>query len=213
MGLLVDCPLGAEIPDVPIDDCPESLGQIQKVILQRVSSAAGAKNEFVILTADPATLASWTPLLAAADGTKVVQSPYIQGPENEPGAARTFGGGNETLGGLEIIIGREPSSFTGNILQTAQKTILALKKYQGENVAVYLVDEHGRIAGIVDDHDTPTKFSGFPIATLFVGDKKLGGLEGIDGNVISWKFFASWSDMLHIITPTDFNALTDLATP
>jgi hypothetical protein len=32
-------------------------------------------------------------------------------------------------------------------------------------------------------------------------------------NVISWKFFPNWSDKLHLITPDDFNALTDLATP
>jgi hypothetical protein len=209
MGILFNCPLGASIPDVPIGTCPESLGQVQKVILQRIFSTGATKN----VIADPHVLASWSTLLAASDGTKVVQTPYIQAPTTEPGAALTYGGGNETLGGAEMIIGREPTSFTGNILRSGQETITALKDYQGENLGVFLVDEFGRIACLVDDRGTPTEYSPIPIRSLFVGDKSLGGLEAPDMNVISWKFNPNWSDNLVIIAPTDFNALTDLITP
>lgn len=59
---------------------------------------------------DPAKKASFSTLFSAADGTKMTVSPYIQGPTSEPGAARTFGGGNQTLGGIEITIGREPTN-------------------------------------------------------------------------------------------------------
>ena len=134
-------------------------------------------------------------------------------PTTEGGGARTFGGGKESLGGVELIIGREATSFTGNILRSAQKAIKAMKTYMCENVGVYLVDEFGRIACLADDVTTPTKYFPIPIASLFVGDKSLGGLEAPDMNVISWKFFPNWSDNLVILTPTDFNALTDLATP
>ena len=211
MSLLCNCPAGAALENIPISDCPESLGQVQKVIFQRIFSTGTTKNSFTIATADPKLLASWSPLLAAADGTKVVPSPYIQAPTTEPGAARTYGGGNETLGGVELVIGREATSFTGNILRSAQKTIKAMKNYMCENVGVYLVDEFGRIAGLVDDVTTPTKFFPIPISALFVGDKSLGGLENPDMNAVSWKFFPNWSDNLAIYTPTDFNPLTDLA--
>jgi len=213
MSLLCNCPLDAAIADVPINDCPESVGQIQKVVFQRIFSAGNTKNSFVIASANPNILASWTPLLASITGTKVVQSPFIQAPTTEPGAARTYGGGNETLGGVEMIIGREPTSFTGNILRATQDTIEALKKFQCENVGVYLIDEFGRIAMLVDDRTTPTKYFPIPISSLFVGDKMIGGLESPDMNTISWKFFPNWSDKLVLITPTNFNALTDLVTP
>lgn len=213
MSLLCNCPAGAALASVPLNDCPESFGQVQKVIFQRIFSTGSTKNSFAVPTADPKLKATWTPLLAAADGTKVVQSPYIQAPTTEPGAARTYGGGNETLGGVELIIGREPTSFTGNIVRTTQDTIEALKGYQCENVGVFLVDEFGRIGALVDNRATPTKYFPIPIQGLFVGDKSLGGLEAPDMNAISWKFFPNWSDKLVILTPTDFNALTDLATP
>jgi len=213
MGLLINCPPAAEIADIPIEACPESVGQIQKIVFQRIESVAGTKNEHVIGTLDPATKAAWTPLLAASDGTKVVQTPYVQAPTTEPGAARTFGGGNETLGGIEIIIGTEPTAFTGMFNQVPQKTIKAIKKYYGEAVGVYFVDEFGRIIGKSDDSAAPTKFMPIPIMGLFVGDKNFGGLEGVDQNAINFKMLPNWSDDLHIVTPTDFNALTDLVTP
>jgi hypothetical protein len=209
MSLLCNCPESAAIPNVPISDCPVAFGQTQKAILQRVFSTGTTKNTI----ADPTLLASWAPLLAAADGTKVVQTPYLTAPETEPGAARTFGGGNATLGGIEITIGREPTPFTGTILRNPQDTIKALKNYQCENVGVWLVDEYGRIGCLVDDHDTPTTYYPIPVSGFFVGDKDLGGLEEADLNAIMWKFFPNWSDQFVIVTPADFNALTDLVTP
>lgn len=211
MGLICDCPLAASLPDVPVFDCPDSFGQIQKVIFQRMESAIGTKNGFKAPTNDIKKKASWTPFLTATDGTKVVPSPYINAPTTEPGAARTYGGGNETLGGIEIVIGREPTPFTGTLLQQKQETIKALKKMQCEGaLGVYLIDENGEIGAIVDDAKTPTMYTPIPIYGLFIGDKTLGGLEAPDSNGISWKFMPNWSDNLVRIKPEDFNALTDL---
>ena len=161
---------------------------------------------------DPTKKASWTSLFSAADGTKTIISPYIQGPTTEPGAPRTFGGGNQTLGGIEIIIGREPTTFSAAMYQEKQKTIATMKKYMCENVGVYLIDEGGNIACIVDDLDSPTKYMPIPIGRFFVGDKKLGGFEEPDSNSVEWSFFPNWSDNLYIIKreTLDFNPLTDL---
>lgn len=166
-----------------------------------------------VATKDPKLLATWTALLAAADGTKVVQSPFLQAPTSEPGAARTYGGGNETLDGIEIIIGREATTFSANILNHSQDTIKALKAMMCENVGVFLIDEFGNI-GLQSDGESPiVDYYPTPIRSLFVADKSLGGLENPDMNGISWKFLPNWSDNLVVITPTDFNALQDLVTP
>lgn len=211
MGLLCACPKATALAAVPTEACLESLGQIQKVAFQRLDGVtAGTLNSFTISSANPNVLASWTPLLTAADNSKVVASPYINAPVFEPGAAKEYGGGNETLGGIPIIIGREPTTFTGTILRVSQKTIAALKTYQCENVGVYLIDEYGNIVGLTDNTASPTKFFPIPISGLFVGDKKIGGFDEVDMNVISWRQFPNWSDKLHIVTPTNFNALVAL---
>ena len=208
--MICKCPAGASLPDVPAITCPESFGQVQKVAFQRLMKDDGSKNSF---TSEKAItlLASWTPLLSAADSTKVVVSPYIQAPTAEAGAARTFGGGNETLGGVEEIIGREPTQFTGVIRKAPQAVIKALKEMQceswGDNLGIFIFDENGAIGAIKGAADGT--YYPIPIRSLFIGDKTLGGLEAPDSNAIQWSFLPNWSDDLEIVVPA-FNPLTDL---
>lgn len=200
------------MPDIPVSNCPESFGQIQKVAFQRLYKSKGEKNSFKT-DAGIEKKASWALLLTADDDTKIVISPYIQAPTAEAGAARTFGGGNETLGGVEEIVGREPTPFTGVMRKLPQKIIKALKELQceswGDNLGVYLFDENGAI-GAIQDAKTATTHYPIPIRSLFIGDKTLGGYEAPDSNNIQWAFLPNWSDDLAIIVPEDFNPLTDL---
>lgn len=210
--MICKCPAGTALPDIPVSNCPESFGQIQKVAFQRLYKSTGEKNSFKT-DAGIEKRASWTLLLSADNDTKIVISPYIQAPTADAGAARTFGGGNETLGGVEEIVGREPTPFTGVMRKLPQKIIKALKQLQceswGDNLGVYLFDENGAIGAIQDAKTTTTHYP-IPIRSLFIGDKTLGGYEAPDSNNIQWAFLPNWSDDLAIIVPEDFNPLTDL---
>lgn len=210
--MICKCPAGTALPDIPVSNCPESFGQIQKVAFQRLYKSTREKNSFKT-DVGIEKKASWTPLLSADDDTKIVISPYIQAPTAEAGAARTFGGGNETLGGVEEIVGREPTPFTGVMRKLPQKIIKALKELQceswGDNLGVYLFDENGAI-GAIQDAKTATTHYPIPIRSLFIGDKTLGGYEAPDSNNIQWAFLPNWSDDLAFIVPEDFNPLTDL---
>ncbi len=192
------------IPDIPFEQCPETMGQIQKLLFQRVSNKP-------IFSSDksPELKASWTPLITASDETKVVVSPWIENPELAPGDARTFGGGNATLNGVEVVVGSEATSFTGLIRKQPQKVIKALKKLMCEPLSVYFVDEYGRIWML---EKKKGEYNGVPIQanTIFVGDKAGGNLEEPDSNTISFKLAPNWSDDLVPISPEDFNALEEL---
>ena len=141
----------------------------------------------------------------------MIVSPYIQNPTTEPGEARTFGGGNQTLGGIEIVIGREPTNFTGVIYQEAQSVIKTLKSYSCEKIGVFLIDENGNI-GAIDEVGDGENYLPIPVDKFFVGDKNLGGYEEPDSNTISWSFYPNWSDNLVLIKADtlDYNPLTDL---
>lgn len=208
MGLNCGCPAGAHLADLQIADCKESLGQIQKVIIQRRFSSAGVLNK--IAATDIKSKTAMAALASAADGTKIIISPYIQNPTTTPGEARTFGGGNQTLGGIEIVIGREATSFEGIIYQEKQSTIKTMKEYSCEDIGVYLIDENGNIGAIKDG--AKDEYSPIPLRSFFVGDKNLGGYEEPDSNTIKWSFLPNWSDDLEIIKQTDmdYNPLTDL---
>lgn len=200
------------MPDIPNVQCTQTFGQVQKVAFQRLRSSTGTRNSFSSEKAI-GKLASWTPLLTADDDTKVVVSPYIQAPAMEGGDARTFGGGNDTLGGVEMVIGRNPSSFTSVMRQVPQNVVKALKQLQCEswadNLGIFLFDESGNI-GALQDPETAGTYYPIPIRSLFVGDDILGGLEAPDSNALNWSFLPNWSDDLAMVAPEDFNPLSDL---
>lgn len=213
--MICECPAATAIPTIPVANCVESFGQIQKVAFQRLVKDDGTKNAFDSAAEpkkDIKALASWTGFISANNSTKIAISPYIQAPTAEGGAPRTYGGGNDTLGGVEEIIGREVTPFTGVIRKSPQNIIKALKELQCEswadNLGVFLFDENGAI-GAIKDTAVSTKFYPIPIRALFIGDKTLGGLEAPDSNTIQWSFLPNWSDDLVIIAP-GFNPLTDL---
>lgn len=211
---MCSCPAATALTTIPAAPCAESFGQIQKVAFCRLRKADGTLNSFVTgASTGIDKLAAWTAKMAKTDGEKVVISPYIQAPTQEAGAPRTFGGGNETLGGVEIIIGREPSVFSGVMRAVPQNVIKAMKDLQceavGDNLGVFLFDENGNIEAIADATTAGTYYP-IPIRALFIGDKTHGGLEAPDSNNIQWSFLPNYSDQLDIVVPSDFNPLTDL---
>lgn len=201
------CPAGASIPSVPNASCPQDFGQIQKIIFQRIFSTGTTKNSMT--KADAALLASWTALFSATDGTKAVITPYVEAPSSDGGDAITYGGGNDTLGGVTKVIGTNPTNMTFAMRQIVQSIAKALKALMCElNLGVYFVNGSGQIMG---NEVSTGNFGPIPIQTLFVGDLKLNGLETPDENALSFSLPANWSDDIAIITPSDFNPLTDLA--
>ena len=215
---LCACPAATALTTIPAATCAESFGQIQKVAFMRLKKADGTVNTFVDGSGTGIDKkAAWTAKMALTDGGKAVISPYIQAPTQDGGDARTFGGGNETLGGVEMVIGRNPMNFSGVMRGVPQSIIKVMKKLQceaqGDNLGVILFDENGNIEAIKKvTTGTPdvVEYMPIPIRSLFIGDKVHGGLEAPDNNAISWKFLPNYSDDLAIVQPDDFNPLTDL---
>ena len=215
---LCACPAATALTTIPAATCAESFGQVQKVAFMRLKKADGTVNSFVDGSGTGIDKkAAWTAKMALTDGGKAVISPYIQAPTQDGGDARTFGGGNETLGGVEMVIGRNPMNFSGVMRGVPQSIIKVMKSLQceaqGDNLGVILFDENGNIEAIkkvtTGTPDT-VEYLPIPIRSLFIGDKVHGGLEAPDNNAISWKFLPNYSDDLGIVQPDDFNPLTDL---
>ena len=202
------CPAGTAIASVPNASCPQDFGQIQKIIFQRIFSSGTTKNSMT--QANAKLLATWTALFSATAGTKAVITPYVEAPTADGGDAIAFGGGNDTVGGVTKVIGRNPVNMTFALRQIDQSIAKALKALMCENVGVYLINGDGQIMGISDHASTP-KFFPIPITSLFVGDLRLNGLDTPDENALSFSFQPNWSDDAVVITPSDFNPLTDLA--
>ena len=211
-AIICSCPLSAALEEIVLQVCPQNFGQASRAVIQRKKDGSGNRNEIDIATNNPNLQATWDALKAATDSTKAVLSPIFTNPETDPGDFTTFGGGNATLGGAEIIVNRNATPFTAEIHSVRQDAIRKLKKIQCEDVQLYLIDHQGVLGAETDDLDTPTKYRGLPVVlnTFFVSDLDLGGLEEPDRNYLQWSFNANWSDYFHLVSPVDFNALEDL---
>lgn len=211
MSLICQCPAASALTTIPNVACPESFGQIQKVAFQRLRKADGTVNSF---TSQASILlkASWTALLAAVDGSKIVVSPYINSPADSGGDARMSSGGNDDLGGIATVLGGNPVQFDGSLRSIPQSVIKVMKELQCEaaagNLGVFLFDENGKIEAI--EGETEGTYTPIPIRALFIGSKIHGNYDAKDSNAISWQYPDNYSDNLAIVTPTDFNPLTDL---
>ena len=215
--MICQCPAATAIPTIPAVTCPENFGQIQKVAFQRLRKADGTRNAMVgsgtPLAATITLKATWTALLAAADGSKVVVSPYINAPADSGGDARMTSGGNDDLGGISQVLGGNPVQFEGQLRGVPQSVIKTMKELMCEaaagNLGVFLFDENGKIEAI-QDATTPTTYYPIPIRALFIGSKIHGNFDAKDANTIQWQYPDNYSDNLAIVTPSDFNPLTDL---
>ena len=216
MSLVCQCPAASALTTIPNVACSENFGQIQKVAFQRLRKADGTRNSFTN-SASILLKASWTALLAAADGSKIVVSPYINAPADSGGDARMSSGGNDDLGGIAEVLGGNPVQFDGQLRSIPQAVIKVMKELQCEanagNLGVFLFDENGNIQCVAETTGTNpvvTTYYPIPIRALFIGSLIHGNFDAKDSNAISWQYPDNYSDDLAIVKPTDFNPLTDL---
>lgn len=206
--MLCNCPQSAAIETIPVVDCIERFGEIQKVILQRTKNGT-VTNEIVIATDDPALLATWNTLKSAVDSTKVQATPFInefEGEESDPREASSVG-----IGGIAAVLGDDFTPAQGYFHDVPQKVIKKIRKYNCETgLSVFLVNEHGQIGCLADDNETPLKIKGIPVRSFFVSSKSFGGRNDVDKNKIMWKYLPNYSDEFYIVNPTDFDPLSDL---
>lgn len=188
------CPPPTALEAIPIFDCPEKIGQIQKMIFQR------AGFEFV----DPANAftaeASWTALITAVDDTKIVITPYLESvviPSPEP--ITEGGGDNSTLNGRELVVGETNPIVNGMMRNVPGKVVKALKKLAQEELVVYFINEFNQLVGISeDDGDTVT---GIPLHAFFAGDAANEGKNTHDKAPIRFGVDYGWRDNLYIVKP------------
>lgn len=202
-----NCPAPTALTDIPAENCGVNLKQIQRVALQRIG------NSFDGTAATPTDiklLADWQALMSATDDTKMVVTPLIGGePTIEAGDAITNGGGdNSTLNGEEEVEGVNPSLFTALFKSLSPATEKALKTLMCEKrLQVFFFLQGGTIASFKIDVD---KYKGFVASSIFLSDRNNAGYGTKDTFDFRFSLEPGWSEDLEIVTPTDFNPLTDL---
>lgn len=210
-SLLCACPIATEPGDIAQLTCVEDFGQIQKAILQRTFSTGTTLNQIAI--ANAGLLATWQALQSASNSTKVVWTNSLGDPQSTPGAAITFGSGNQVPNGAPIVRGSEPTAMAFTMYSWTQAIVAQLKAWRCEEASVYFINQDGQIGGFIDSQSSPAQFRGIPIVrnTMHVGDKQFGGFGEPDRNAFQFSLKPNWSDNFYVVTPAaNFDALAGI---
>ena len=193
----VCCPVATTLENAvtTLNPCQSDVGQIQKLVFWRTGNSIASVATAIIQT-------TWDVLLVATGDTKALVTPFVNNPDIPAGDPREFGGGNETRWGSVLRKGGQSPVLSFTMIAEDQDIIVLLKALRCEGLEVLFINEADQIIY----SDTGSVVAGFPVVpnSLFVGDKKIGGLEEWDTNLLIFNLQPNWSDTLEITAATDF---------
>lgn len=204
--MITVCPLPNELEDIPAASCAVQFDQIVRIAFQRRQSGAASFTSTSIKL-----LATWTPLLAATDITKVVMSPIFAElviPQSE--ALTTGGNDNTTFNGIPNYNGEGSVTVTAqrtNLESAVKKALKEMTKYSlassvgASELTAYLINRNGEII-----HNN---YKGFPIYNFGISSVGSEGFNSPNKNALRFTFAPDWDDDSLMVKPA-FDPLTEL---
>lgn len=207
MNPLFTCPPPTALATIPTQACPFRYEQIVRFMIQRKQASPSFTPTSILLAA------TWTPLFAAAAGTKVVKTPLIPGVVIAPGEIIKEGGNdNTTINGIPRVsaIGFVP--VTAQLNDASPDVIAALQGLLSEsainpgftNLWAYFVNRFGQVIGKLNSGNV----EGFPIYNATAGSTGTEGFGKPNVNNFSFDLEPGWDSGAAIYKPTDIDLLT-----
>lgn len=212
--MVFSCPVPDVLPEIPANDCPFKIDQIIRAAFQLRQIGAEP-----FTPTDPITKkASWAKLVAAPDATKIVFTPIFAGlviPRSE--AKEEGGNDNSTAFGIPEYVGEQTVKITATLKNIGPKVVAALRKLVEQSIpqtgayrlTVYLFTKNGQILCIEHTQANVVKHTGNPLFNLRFSSRGSEGFNASDTVEMGWYFPADWDEQVNLITPEDFNPLTD----
>lgn len=205
MSFEIVCPAPAALATPPAQACPFRMDQIVRLAFRRINGVAAAFATEAALKLQ----ATWTPLIAAADSTKIVISPLFAGlviPNSE--GIFIGGGDNTTFNGIRSYMGEAfvTVTFTWSNMTPAVKAVL--DTYAQESIA--------NAAGLtnlgvhmfnVNGWDFHNNLAFFPVYNFRVSSRGTEGLNTNDTYQASFDLAPRWDANL-AGTKLSFDPLT-----
>lgn len=209
MDPLFTCPAPTALADIPAQSCPERYDQLIRMFLMRRQSAA------LFTTTTVKLAATWTPLFAETDSTKIVKTPLLSNVVIPPGEILKEGGNdNTTINGIPRLNGRGFAAVTIQLQDAEAAVRKALRALASEsalqpgftNLEAIFVNRFGQL--IYRAGSTPTDVFGIPLYNFVVGDVGTEGFGKSNIANMSFDLAPGWSDDVAMIGVTDFNPVT-----
>lgn len=197
------CPPPAALASIPAQNCPFRMDQQVRMAFGRRAVPAFATEAAIKL------LATWTPLIAATDNTKVVLSPLFAGMVI-PGSEGIFvgGGDNTTFNGIREYQGENFVTVTGTFKNMSPAVKDALDLLSQESLASSVgVSNLEIILFNKDGYAAHRNLDFIPIYNFRVGSRGSEGLNANDIHTFSFDLLPNWEKGL-TMTKLSFDPLT-----
>ncbi|NML67615.1 hypothetical protein HHL22_20635 [Hymenobacter sp. RP-2-7] len=191
--------------------CAVHFYQMCALLLQRAQDTPSFANEAAMKT-----LAAWSALLTADDGTKIVKTPEFAGfqiPGSEPQYAEQ--NTNNSIDGLGYFTGFNSVQAKGQFIGLPSDIRTQLATYQEESAAgldpgmtAYILLNDGRI--VYQKDPTSSAIGGIPFTNFYMASLKLDGFKANNTNDFGLSLPGDWDKNLQVLTPS-FNARLKLA--
>lgn len=205
MSLIILCPPPAALAPPPAQDCPFRLDQIVRFAIGRRAVPAFATEAAI------KALATWTPLLEAADSTKIIMTPIFASlviPSSE--GIYTGGGDNSTFNGIPIYQGEGTVRITGQFTGLSPAVVDILETYSQESLASGVgLSNLGLIPINKDGFIFPKNLGLAPIYNWRLASRGSEGLNANDIIPFSFDVLADWFKGFTSVKPS-FDPLVDL---
>lgn len=190
-------------------NCAVHFDQFVGLLFQRGQATPSFATE-----AELQTLAKWTALLTAPDGSKVVKTPeFADGviPGSEPQFADQ--NSNASIDGLGYFTGFNSVQATGNFvgLPSDIRTQLSLLEEESRpgldpGLTAYIILRDGRLVYNKDENDI---ISGVSLTNFYMASLNLQGFKALNKNAFGFTLDGTWDKYLQVVKP-DFNPRTAL---
>jgi hypothetical protein len=207
MDPLFVCPRPASLAAMPTQACPEKWDQIQRMYIQRIQATPSFTTTTVL------SQATWTPLLAASDNTKIIGTPRFSN-LTLPVAEPIFEGGddNSTINGMPSLSGLPHVRVPLQLRNVSAAIRKALRSYTSESALqpgetglwAYFVTRYGKLIY----RKSGTNVLGIPLYNFVFGDVSSEGFNRDNILPGSFALEPGWSDDVEQIDVPAFSLLT-----
>jgi hypothetical protein len=207
---MATCTRPAALTTISKVACAIHFGQMCALLLQRAQDTPTFATE-----AELKTLAAWTPLLTAPDGTKIVKTPEFAGFQI-PGSEAQYAeqNTNNSIDGLGYFTGFNSVAAKGQFIGLPSDVRTQLATFQDESEAgldpgltAFILLNDGRL---VYNKDAAGNISGIPFTNFYVASLKLDGYKAKNTNDFGISLPGDWDKNIQVTTPS-FNARQKLA--
>jgi hypothetical protein len=213
-AMVFDCPVPNVLPEIPANDCPFKIDQIVRAAFQLRQLDGEPFSPTNAITKK----ASWATLVSATDETKIVFTPIFASltiPQSE--GKEEGGNDNSTAFGIPEYVGENSVKVESEYKNIAPAVVAALRKLVQQSIpqtgsyrlTVFLFTKNGQILCIETKEAAVTKHSGNPLFNLRFSSRGSEGFNASDKVKQGWYFPSDWDEKVALITPEDFNPLTD----